>query len=205
MDHLWVRDAALAQNDIRDGILRGDRLRERLLRVPATDRDTWLDAALGLPPAPTDVALPAGAVPYLPCGVAQILAAVSEAPVRALDRFVDLGSGMGRVALLVHLLTGAAVTGIEVQAPLVALANERSLALGLGVAFAHADAAAQALSGSVFFLYAPFNGPLLERVLARVHEVPPPLTVCAVDLELREEWLRARRCTDLSLMFYDRV
>jgi hypothetical protein len=81
---------------------------QRILSVPHAERDAWVDALLALPELPADSpGLPAGAVPYLPAGVAEILALVSEAPLREGDELVDLGSGLGRVAILAHLLSGA--------------------------------------------------------------------------------------------------
>jgi SAM-dependent methyltransferase len=168
-------------------VLRGAALRARLLGAPARQRDLWLDEALGLEGWVEDVDLPLGGVPYLPCPVDLILAAVSHCALGSDDVFVDLGAGLGRVAMLAHLLTGATAVGIEAQQHLVDRGRRRCHALGLErVRLLHADAATVALEGTVFFLYSPFNGPTLRRVvnnleaLARRH----PLTICAVDLDL---------------------
>lgn len=59
--------------------------------------------------------------------------------------------------------------GIEIQEPLVRVARERASALKLDVTFEHANVLDANLSdGTVFFLYAPFNGDTLQKVLARV-------------------------------------
>lgn len=141
------------RNEIASGALRGPAFRELLLSIPARDRDAWLDALFGFEDPPPDVAdLPRGAVPYLPCGVEEILRAIDEAPVRAHDVLVDLGAGLGRVALLAHLLTGARAHGIEIQQPLVTAANACRDALALSdVTFEHANAEDVVLSGSIFF------------------------------------------------------
>src|SRR4029078_9775031 len=90
--------------------------RAALLRVPPTERDAWLDLVLRLGELPDDgPALPRDCVPYLPCPVDALLRIVDQAPVRASDVFVDVGSGLGRAAALVHLLTGAATIGLEIQ------------------------------------------------------------------------------------------
>jgi hypothetical protein len=194
--------------DIVSGALRGAALIERLLAVPALEREAWVDDVLGIEEAPPDVPdLPRGSVPYLPCGVEEIVAAVLEAPVRRGDELVDLGSGLGRVAILAHLLSGARASGIEIQEPLVRRARAHCEALGLAdISFVHANVADVVLDGSIFFLYAPFNGEVLRRVLARIEEVARrrPIVVCAAGVEFRDvPWLRPRTTSCASLMLYD--
>jgi SAM-dependent methyltransferase len=201
-------DARRAREEVTSGSLRGEALMQRILSVPHAERDAWVDALLALPELPADSpGLPAGAVPYLPAGVAEILALVSEAPLREGDELVDLGSGLGRVAILAHLLSGAPARGVEIQGPLVEHARRCSSQLGLdSVSFQHADAADAELEGSIFFLYAPFNGGMLTRVLRRLEAMARrrPMTLCTVDLELRgEAWLRARPSSRPSMMLYD--
>jgi precorrin-6B methylase 2 len=191
---------------IASGAIRGARLVELLRAVPFADRDAWADELLGLDVPPPDVALPRGAVPYLPCGVDEIVAAVLEAPVGADDVLVDIGSGLGRVVMLAHLLSGAHARGIEIQPHLVERARAYSAALQLSrIAFTHADAASIELDGSVFFLYAPCNGELLARVLERLAAVAQRrrIVVAAVGLELDVPWLRARRTSSVALTLYD--
>jgi hypothetical protein len=146
-------------------------------------------------------------VPYLPSGVAEIVAMVNDAPLRPNDDFVDLGAGLGRVVMLVHLLSGARCRGVEIQEPLVRGARARSAALGIEVSFAHADAAEIELDGSVFYLYAPFNGAMLTRVVRRLESVARrrPIVVGTVGLELRDvPWLSRRDgSSSVSLTIYD--
>jgi hypothetical protein len=200
--------ASRARIQIRGGTLRGAPLLERLLEVPVRERDAWVDELLGFEePPPDSPELPRGAVPYLPCGVEEILTMVRELPLRAGDELVDLGSGLGKVVLLAHLLTGARALGIELQAPLVRSAIARGAELGLdAVSFVHANAADVELDGSVFFLYAPCNGELLQAVLARLQGTARrrAIAVCAVGLELDPVvWLTRRPNTHFSLALYD--
>ncbi len=171
------------------------------------DRDPWIDRVLGLEPVPDLPDLPRGAVPYLPCGVDEIVAMVRDVPLGPDDHLVDLGSGLGRVVMLGHLLSNARATGIEIQDHLVHRARERCAALGLtSVAFHHANAAEIDLDGSVFFLYAPCNGEMLARVLDRVAEVARrrPIVVCTVGLELHDApWLTARASSHVALNIYE--
>lgn len=202
--------ASGAQAGLRRGTLRGGELRATLLAVPAGDREAFVDTLLAVPEEPPDQpVLPRGSVPYLPAGVDEILAMVAEVPLRRQDRFVDLGSGLGRVVLLAHLLSGAAAHGIEIQAPLVEKAQSCAQTLGLlPVSFQCADAATADLDGTVFFLYSPFTGMTLRRVLDRLAGLPPgrSLTIAAVGLELPgETWLRPRSTSLPALTIYDRI
>ncbi len=209
MDESFRVRARTARAEIQAGLLRGPALLERLRVIPFVDRDVWIDEVLGIEPPPPDVAdLPRGAVPYLPCGVDEIVAMVRDVPVRADHQLVDLGAGLGRVVILAHLLTNARARGIEIQEPLVRAARRCSAALRLdGVAFEHADAAdeAVALDASLFFLYAPFNGGMLGRVLGRLGRVAErrPIVVCAVGMELDEPWLVERARSSRALTIFD--
>lgn len=199
-----------ARAEIVAGRLRGAALVERLLAIPYLDRDAWIDEVLGFPPPPADSPdLPCGAVPYLPCGVDEILTMVREVTFEPDDELVDIGSGLGRVAILAHLLTGVPARGIEIQEPLVQLARARSAALRLpDVTFEHADVAELAHDGSIFFLYAPCNGEMLRRVLQRLAEVARrrPIVVCAVGVALEDEsWLEVRVTSSPSVAIYDSV
>jgi hypothetical protein len=201
-----------AREAVRAGRLRGPALLEALLALPFGDRDVWVDELLGLPELPDDrPALPPGAVPYLPCGVDAIVRAIQEAPVRADDVFVDLGAGLGRPAVLAHLLSGARAVGVELQPHLVAEARGTASRLGLdGVTFLAGDAAsgeiAEAEEGTVFFIYSSFNGATLTRVLRRLEGIATrrPIVLCAVDFEVHDQpWLRARASQGAELVFYD--
>ena len=165
--------------------------RAALLDVPPAVREQWLDSVLGLGELPDDgPELPRGCVPYLPCSVDVLLRIVDQAPIRGSDVFVDVGSGSGRAAMLVHLLTGAGAIGLEIQ-PALALAA-RSLASRLRlsrVACVNGDATRLTgfiTIGSVFFFYCPFGGARLAKVLADLESLARtrPLRICSVDLPL---------------------
>jgi hypothetical protein len=199
-------DATTARARIVDGTLRGTALLEVLLAIPSAERDAWIDLVLGIPPPPPDRDLPHGAVPYLPAGVDEIIALVREAPVRASDELVDLGAGLGRVLVLVHLLSGARTHGIEIQPHLVDRARATCAELRLwAVTIEQANAAEHALDGSVFFLYAPFNGEMLAQVVRRLEEVARRrrIIIGTVDLELHDTpWLVARPSSRAALTLY---
>jgi SAM-dependent methyltransferase len=178
--------------------------------VAPADRDSWLDVVLGQGELGDDgAALPRGCVPYLPCAVDALLRAVEQAPVGAADVFVDLGSGAGRALTFVHLLTGATAIGIEIQPELVRAARETAARLHLpAVTTLEGDATSVtgvAASGSVFFLYCPFSGERLVRLLAELEGLARrrALCVCAVHLPLPElPWLRMDRARHPDLCVF---
>ena len=88
------------------------------------------------------------------------------------DCFYDLGSGMGQVTTLVHLLSGAAAKGVEFEPAFCEYARARAAALSLTqVEFVNADARrADYAKGNIFYMYTPFEGSMLLEVLERLRE-----------------------------------
>ena len=189
--------AERTRRSIQHGRLSPAAFRAALLNVPPAARNRWLDGVLGLGELPDDgPELPRGCVPYLPCAVDVLLRIVDEAPIRGSDVFVDVGSGLGRAAMLVHLLTGAGAIGIEVQPALVLAARDAASRLGLSrVSFVNGDATkltAYIPIGSVFLFYCPFGGARLAKVLADLEAIARTRTlrICSLDLPpLRCPWL----------------
>ncbi|MFN0247861.1 MAG: hypothetical protein ACKV2T_13315 [Kofleriaceae bacterium] len=202
--------ARVLRAEIIDGVrgkkLRGPALANLIRDVSPDDRDTFVDEVLGFDYVPSDSNIPRGGTPYLPCGVDEIMRMVHDVPLRSTDTFVDLGSGVGRVSILAHLLSGARAGGIEIQRPLVGVARERVEALRLPeVTFVLGNVVDTELDASVFFLYSPFNGDMLRAVLGKLEALARsrPIVVCTVDMELHAPWLVARRSTSLALTIYD--
>lgn len=188
MEARHVRSAEDARRAIAHGRHDPAGFRDALLDVPSTDRDGWVDLVLGLGPVPDDgPALPRGCVPYLPCSVEALLGVVDGAPVRATDVFVDVGSGVGRATALVYLLTGAEVIGIEIQPHLVRAARELAERLGASrISNLEGDATTVIAIGTVYFLYCPFSGEPLRRVLDELEAIAKTraIQICCVDLPL---------------------
>jgi SAM-dependent methyltransferase len=131
-----------------------------------------------------------------------------EVPVAREDVVIDLGAGLGKVALLVRLLTGGTVRGVEIQRELVERAREG--AERHGVALTCGDVRQVPLDdGTIFFLYLPFTGPVLTEVLDRLREVATrhAIVVCTlgVDLERMAPWLVPRPIDSFWLAIYDGV
>jgi predicted RNA methylase len=185
------RSAENTRRLIQQGLHDPPAFRAALLDVPPAERDPWVDAVLGIGALPDDgPELPQGCVPYLPCSVDVLLRVVDQAPVRTSDVFVDVGSGLGRAAMFVHLLTGAEAIGLEVQPSLALAARDLAARLRLSrVSCVNGDATRLTgfiTAGSVFFFYCPFGGDRLARVLTDLEAIARTRTirVCSVDLPL---------------------
>jgi hypothetical protein len=157
--------------------LRSGRGRERLLRFAGTDTvaggdhydhlDDLVAGVLRLE-APGDVPVAGDdMVFYQPTPARHVFDLIARTPLDAGDVFVDLGSGLGHVPLLVGLCTDARALGVELQAAYVERARAAATALHLDrVAFVEQDARAADFSeGTVFYLYTPFGGSILRTVL----------------------------------------
>ena len=83
------------------------------------------------------------------------------------DVFYDLGSGLGQVCTLVNLLSGARSVGVEFEPGFCNYARACTCELNLkNVDFINEDARlARYSDGTVFFMYTPFTGRLLQDVL----------------------------------------
>jgi hypothetical protein len=121
---------------------------------------------------------------YQPTPVRHILHLMRASALSDGDVFVDLGSGLGHVALLASMVTGVQSLGIEVEAAYVPSAQECAQSLNLSrVRFIHEDArAADLSSGTVFYLYSPFTGSILSYVLDRLEKESTrrPIRICAL-------------------------
>jgi precorrin-6B methylase 2 len=143
-------------------------------------------------------------VPYQPTPVRHILNLIAANALSEEDVFVDLGSGLGHVPLLVSMLTGARSLGVEVEAAYVTSAQECAQSLHLSrVHFMAQDARAADLSlGTVFYLYSPFVGSILTEVLnmLRMESTRRRIKICSLGPCTRavanEAWLKANSLPD---------
>ena len=89
-----------------------------------------------------------------------------------------------------HLLTGARVIGIEIQSGLVRAARDLATRLVVSrVSFIQGDAARLTgfiTIGTIFFLYCPFSGDRLVKVLADLESIARTrmIRICCLDLPL---------------------
>lgn len=173
--------------------------------VAAGERDAWWNEVLGLDDITEDGdELPRGCVPYMPSPVDVLLRMAQHVPITAHDTFVDVGAGVGRAALFVHLLTNARVVGVELQSALVKRARDNAARLGvLDAQFLVADACEQPSIGTVYFLYCPFGRQRANAFLnlVQAHARTQTITIACLDMQLpTREWLVQRHAwPDLQL------
>lgn len=121
-------------------------------------------------------------VAYQPTPARHILGLIRACALSPSDTLVDLGSGFGHVPLLVSILTGAQTIGVEFEAAYVASAQKCAQGLHLSrVHFIQEDAREADLSAAtVFYLFTPFTGSILARVLDRLRNesASRPIRIC---------------------------
>lgn len=150
-------------------------------------------------PGPTSVERTSEMVFYQPTPARQVMELIDRLSMSSDDLFVDLGSGLGHVPMLVSICTGVRSVGVEIEPAYVSVARSAAEALALhGVTFVEADARGASLDeGTVFFMYTPFTGAMLKVVLDRLHEQARrrEIRVCAfgpfVPTVAAESWLSA--------------
>ena len=86
------------------------------------------------------------------------------------DIFIDIGSGLGLVAMLVNMLTGVRTVGVEYDPAYCSYAQNRAEALNLkDISFIQADARLVDLNaGTIFYLFTPFVNEVFDAVLERL-------------------------------------
>ncbi len=170
---------------IRADVRRGDRQALRRWLPPGSDADferghpeaydhldTIVAGVLQVDePGPTSVERTSDMVFYQPTPARQVLDLLDRLPMGPEDVFVDIGSGLGHVPMLVSICTGVHAIGVEIEPAYVDAARRAAEALELrSVTFVEADARDVSLeSGTVFFMYTPFTGAILRAVLDRLH------------------------------------
>lgn len=111
------------------------------------------------------------------------------------ELFYDLGSGLGQVAMLINLLTGVRAHGVEIEPAYCSFARDCAERLHLDdVSFVAGDVREMDISdGTIFFLYTPFTGEILQTVLSRLRSISHPIRIiaCGPCMEEvgRQDWL----------------
>ena len=170
--------------DIKSGEVRGSELRRRLEAYAGSGRgrrdqsggaydslDALVSGVLLTGTAPeAAIERESEMVFYQPTPARVVFELVDRAGLQSHDTFYDLGSGLGQVVILVNLLSGGRAKGIEVDPAYCEYATRCAQNLDLpGIEFINADAReADYAGGTVFFLYTPFEGRMLQQVLDRL-------------------------------------
>ena len=113
-----------------------------------------------------------GMVRYQPTPASVILELSERIDFQEQDVFCDLGSGLGKVTALVHVLTGVRALGVEYQPDFCAYAAAQAQRLALmGVSYLNADArCVDYAEMNVFFLFNPFGGDIFPAVFETLHQ-----------------------------------
>ena len=139
-----------------------------------------------------------GMVFYQPTPARHIFDTLARLALGERDVLVDLGSGLGHVPLLATICSPARCIGVEWQEAYVEAAQRCAQDLRLErVAFVQGDARQADLStGTVFYLYTPFDGDMLRVMLDRlaIEARSRPIRLCTLgpctETVARESWLR---------------
>ena len=160
--------------------------------------DALISGLLMTSPAPVETRVRApDMVYYQPTPARVALDLVTKARLSTGDVFYDIGSGLGQVVILIHLLTGVKARGVEYEPAYCAYAQRCASDLGLSrVEFVNGDAREADLSeGTVFYMYTPFEGEMLELVLRRLEGVARSKAIrlltygpCTLNV-IRQDWL----------------
>ena len=192
---------------IREGTLDREAFKARLLATPLATRDHVLEEILDIayPPLVEPPQRP-DAIPYCPSGLAEIQFMLANAGLGPRSTFVDLGSGLGKVPMLVALLTGARAYGVELDPDLVHRARSAAHALGLdSVRFIEGDIRNVPLPpADVYYMYIPLtdSAPVVERLMSCAADRRMLLFSQALNLT-KHPWLRARGSSSYWLEMYE--
>jgi hypothetical protein len=161
------------------------------------------------------VPLGAEMVAYQPTPARHIFDLIGRMALTELDVLIDIGSGLGHVALLAAICTSARSVGIELEPAYIDCARRSAQGLHLNnVTFLQQDARTADLSaGTVFYLYTPFKGTILRAVLdwLRREAASRPIRICTFGpctaTVAEEQWLEAKGAlyTDRIAVFCSRV
>lgn len=169
------------QAHIRTGEARGERLRELIREYTGFDTagntnaateydnvDVFINGLFPLQTMPEQTKeLDPEMVYYQKTPARIVFELVEKAAFTKEDVFCDIGAGLGQVAILVHLLSGVPSRGIEFEPAFCDYADHCAAQLHLpGVIFINTDArAADYSEGTVFFMFTPFKGKIMQQVL----------------------------------------
>jgi predicted RNA methylase len=135
---------------------------------------------------------------YQPTPARIVLELVHRMAFTPQDVFYDIGSGLGYVCILMHLLSGVRARGVEFDPAYCDYARRCAGDLNVSdVEFLNVDArVADYSQGTVFFMYTPFEGRMLQQVLDRLKAASRTTRIklctygpCTLHVS-RQAWLR---------------
>lgn len=192
---------------IRAGALDRQAFVAQLAAAPLDIRDQLVEEVLGVAYPPlSEWQLPRDAVPYSPSGVSEVLFAIENGELGPSKAFVDLGSGLGKVVLLVALLSGAQAQGVELDPHLVASSRAAADSLGIcNARFTEGDIRADALpAADVYYMFIPVlrSTDIARRLAAVANQRSILLFAPGLDLKALP-WLEACNRSSYWLEMYE--
>lgn len=148
------------------------------------DIDFLLEGVLVPEPHPQPGLKPEyGMLRYEPTPASVILELTERLEFGENDRFYDLGSGLGKVTSLTHLLSGVRCVGVEYQPDFCAYAETQAQRLGLDeLRYINHDARnVDYANATIFFLFNPFGGVIFDDVFEKIRfeAKQRALTICS--------------------------
>jgi SAM-dependent methyltransferase len=209
IDETARREHAAIRARIRSGGMSSDALLAMLTHTPLDIRDHLVEEILGIAYPPLDRAPAEREVNRdFTSSLQEILFVIEHSRLGPDSSFVDLGAGLGKVVLLVALLTGAHSWGLELDSQLVAGARSAARSLGLERAqFLQADIRDAPLPpADAYYLFIPFLGSaaVAERLAPIAAQRRLVLFSQALDLAA-VPWLRATGARSYWLEMYESV
>lgn len=145
---------------------------------------------------------------YQPTPARHIFRLIGLTALTSEDVFVDIGSGLGHVPMMVSICTKSRSFGVEYEATYAERSQQCARELNLKrVAFLQQDARDADLSdGTVFYLYTPFLGSILCAMLKRLRReaATRQIRICCygpcTSIVAGESWLVATTPLDANLI-----
>jgi protein-L-isoaspartate O-methyltransferase len=167
-----LRSHAALRQEITQGRVRASGLRRQFDDVSRFERDHFVEEVLGIayPPLEERALVTSEHMTYSPSGYDEIVHAFELTQLGPGDRFLDLGSGLGKVVMLAALLTGAQSAGVECDSQLCERGRAAAAELAVPRVQVRLGDARETSSANadVVFMYLPFGGDALARVMDRL-------------------------------------
>jgi SAM-dependent methyltransferase len=203
------REHAALRARIRSGSMSSDALLAMLTEAPLDIRDHLIEEILGIAYPPLDRAPAERDVNRdFTSSLQEILFVLEHGQLGPDSSFVDLGSGLGKVVMLVALLTSAQVWGLELDSQLTAGARTAARSLGLErTHFLQGDIRDAPLpAADAYYMFIPFLGSaaVVERLAPIAAQRKILLFSQTLDLAALP-WLKATGARGYWLEMYESV
>jgi hypothetical protein len=167
-----------------------------LVAESGTGADEAIDRLLGIVGTPHKESMDDDheKVFYQPTNIDHLLPLMENQTFSKDDVFYDLGSGLGRVPILMNLTTGVKAKGVEYESAYAKKAQTIADDLKLkDVQFINKDIREVDISdGTVFFMFNPFTGSILKDTMEKLRVIAEKkkIKIYSLNQRISEPWLR---------------